>query len=404
MASYGYIALDSTGKEVKGSMEAESEAAVQDALRQKGMSLLDVTKQSVLTKDLNIEIGGKVKPRDLSVFCRQFVSMNRAGVTIIESISMLAEQTENTQLQKALFGVKTALETGSGMADAMENYPKVFPELMINTVRAGEASGSLDISFERLATQYEKSARTQAKVKKAFIYPIIVCIVAVAVVIVMLVVIIPKYTEMFTELGTDLPGITLAVKAMSDFLRDYWFILLPVVIAVVVVLKMYSKTYSGKIVFGKLQLKLPLFGPLATKSASSLLARTMSTLLSAGVPLEEALEVSAKVMPNVHFKNALLEARTQVLQGVPMSKPLEECGLFPPMVYHMVKIGEESGSTEDMLTKIADYFDEEVEMATESLMAAMEPMIIIFLALIVGTLVASCIAPMISMYGALNNL
>ena len=275
---------------------------------------------------------------------------------------------------------------------------------MIQMARAGEASGSLEISMERMAIQFEKSAKTQALVKKAMIYPIVVACVAVGVVVVMLVFVIPRYTDMFKELDAELPAITLAVVGLSNFIKNYWFIIVPVVIAIAVAFHMWKKTLSGKHVLGKLALKFPMTKNLVIKSASSQMARTLSTLLTAGVPLTEAVDIVADTMGNIWYKEALKDALEQLLVGVPLSQPLQTCGLFPPMVYHMVRIGEEAGSTEEMLNKLADYYEEEVEMAVQSLMAAMEPMIIIILAGIVGILLAAVMLPMVNMYAALDNL
>ncbi len=404
MATYSYVAINRQGKEVKGQLEAENETQVQNLIKAKDLALLEVNKQSVLTKDIELDIGNKVTSRDLSVFCRQFVSMTRAGVTILEALSLLGEQTENPRLQKAIIGVQSDVEKGGSMSEAMAKYPKVFSDLMVNTIGAGEASGKLDVAFDRMALQFEKSAKTQALVKKAMIYPIIVLSVSLIVMILMLVLVIPKYTDMFGDLGVDLPGITVAVINLSDFVINNWLILVVLIIAIVVALKLFAKSTAGKMFFGNVTRKMPIFGKLTVKNASSLFARTLSTLISSGVPLEEAIEITARCMTNIHYKNALLEARNRVLQGINLSVPIEECGLFPPMVYHMIRIGEESGNTEDMLNKLADYYDEEVEMATQSVMAALEPMIIIMLAVVVGTLIAACIAPMVKMYGALDNL
>lgn len=404
MTAYGYVALNKQGKEVKGSYTAESENEVLILLKNKGLTPISITKQSFLTQDINIELGGKVKNRDLSVFCRQFVSMSKAGIPIVETMRLLAEQTENKMFQKALYGVQANIEKGSGLAESMELFPKVFPPLMVNSVAAGEATGSLELAFERQAIQLEMSAKTQAALKKAMIYPVIVCIVAVVVVIVMLVKIIPSYSQMFESMGSELPWITQIVVNQSNFIVNHWPILLIIIAAAVVALRFYSQSYHGKHLFGALSLKLPVFGKLNVKNASSLFSRTLSTLITSGVPMEEAIEITAKVMPNVLYTDALMEARNLVLQGVPLSKPLEDSGLFPPMVYHMCRIGEESGAIDDMLTKLADYYDEEVQEATSQLMAALEPMIIVVLAAVVGFLVAACLAPMLQMYTTLDAL
>ncbi len=404
MATWGYVAIDKSGKETKGSRDADSKEQVTRELKNQGMIVLDITEQNALTKDISIDFGGKPTPRDLAVFCRQFASITRAGVTIIQTLNMLAEQTENVKMQKALQAVRADVEKGESFADSLARHDYVFPELLVQMARAGEASGNLETAMERMALQFEKSAKTQALIKKAMIYPIVVACVAVAVVIVMLTFVIPRYIEMFEQLDTELPGITLAVIAMSDFVKNYWFILVPAIIAIVFVFKTWSKTSSGKHVLGKLALKIPAVKNLVVKSASAQMARTLSTLLTAGVPLIEAVDIVADTMTNIWFKEALKESVDQIMIGVPLSQPLQTSGLFPPMVYHMIRIGEEAGSTEEMLNKLADYYEEEVEMAVQSLMAAMEPMIIIVLACIVGVLIGAVMAPMVNMYAALDNL
>ena len=404
MAAWGYVAIDKGGKEIKGSKDADNKELVLRDLKNQGLIVLEITEQNMLTKDISFDFGSKPTPRDMAVFCRQFASITRAGVTIIETLNMLADSTENKKMQKAIYAVRADVEKGESFADSMAQHPAVFPELLVQMARAGEASGSLDTAMERMAIQFEKSAKTQALVKKAMIYPIVVACVAVAVVIVMLVFVIPRYMDMFEQLDAELPGITLAVIALSNFIKNNWFIIVPVVIAIVFAIKTYAKTNSGKHVFGKLQLKIPAIKNLVVKSACSQMSRTLSTLLTAGVPLIEAVDIVADTMTNIWFKEALKAALEQIMIGVPLSQPLQTCGLFPPMVFHMIRIGEEAGSTEEMLNKLADYYEEEVEMAVQSLMAAMEPMIIIVLAGIVSILIAAVMAPMVNMYAALDNL
>ena len=404
MATFGYEAIDSSGKAQKGSVEADNIDKARQDLTGRGLVVVSVTEQNALTKDINIDIGGKPTARDLSVFCRQFVSMVRAGVTILDALKMLADATENKKLKQAIVEVRANAEKGETLADSLAQHPKIFPGLMINMVAAGEASGSLDKSMERMATQFERSNKTRALVKKAMMYPMVLCIVMIAVVIVMLVVVIPNYASMFADLGTDLPGITKAVMAASDFVKNYWFILVPLVVGIVVGVKAFSATDTGKHFFGKIVIKLPLTKDLVVKSASAQMARTLSTLLGSGVPLIEAVDIVSGTMTNIYFKEALEDAKDEITIGQPLSRPLERCGLFPPMVYHMTRIGEETGNTEDMLNKLADYYEEEVEMAVQTLMAAMEPMIIVVMAGIVGVLIAACMAPMLAMYQALDSL
>lgn len=404
MATYGYEALNSAGKEIKGSVEADNIEAARQVLKKQGIQVISIKPQSALTKDINIKVGGYPKPRDMSVFCRQFVSMTKAGVTISEALKMLTEQTENDRLREAAEGVRVSVEKGETLASSLAMYPKIFPSLMVHMVEAGEASGSLDVALERMATQFEKSAKTSAMVKKAMIYPVAVCIVALAVVVVMLVVVIPNYATMFESLGTDLPALTKAVQAASNFIITKWFILVPAIIAIVVLIKMFAETDTGIHFFDKLKLSIPAYKNLEVKTASAQMARTLSTLMAAGVPLVDAVEIVSNVMPNVYFKEALQDCKNEIIIGQPLSKPLEQCGLFPPMVYHMTRIGEETGATEEMLAKQADYYEEEVEAAVASFMAAMEPVIIIVLAAIVLVLVGACLMPMMTMYETLNAM
>jgi type IV pilus assembly protein PilC len=404
MAKYGYEAINKAGKEVKGSMDAVDEDEVKSKLRSQGLTVVSIKGQNILTQDINIQIGGYPTTRDLSVMCRQFVSMNKAGVTIMETLRMLCEQTENKRLKDALNEVRIGIEKGDTLAQALSEHPKVFPDLMVNMVAAGEASGTLHIALDRVSTQLEKSSKTQALVKKAMIYPIAVLLVSIVITIVMLVVVIPNYESMFADLGTELPAITKFYVALSDGLINYWFIVIPIIAAAIFGIVAFSKTITGKHFFGMLALKIPVLKNMTVKSASAQMARTLGTLLGSGVSLVEATNIVSGIMGNIYFKEALKDAADQVSIGMPLSRPLEDCGLFPPMVYHMLRIGEESGNTEEMLDKLADYYDEEVEMAVQSLMAAMEPMIIVVLAVVVGGLVAACMAPMLTMYQALDSL
>ncbi|WP_026507500.1 type II secretion system F family protein [Butyrivibrio sp. MC2013] len=403
MPSYGYQAFDSSGKHVKGSIDSETKDLAISELKGKGLTIVKVEEQNLLTKDINISFGG-IKDKELAIFCRQFVSISKAGVPIIQNMKLLAEQTENKILADAIKRVSLDIEKGESLTSAMQKFPKVFPSLLITTVGSGEASGNLDLAFERMAVQFEKSAKVKDMVKKALIYPIVVLIVAIVVVVVMLVFVIPSYTDMFAQLGTELPGITKLVIAMSDFIMKKYYIILAVLVGGFLLFRWFSGTPVGQLTLGRLALKLPVFGELIQKKACSNMARTMSTLFASGVTIVEALEITSRTMDNILYKNAMLETRDAVVAGQPMSSALENTGRFPPMMYHMIRIGEESGSTDEMLEKLADYYDEEVEAATAQMMAAMEPMIIIVLAGVVGFLIAAVMSPMLSMYQALDNL
>lgn len=405
MATYSYIAVDKAGKQVKNSIEADTLEKARSLIKNDGLTPVELKEQGLLDK--NIELGifkKKVKTRDLSLFCRQFVSMHRAGVTILESLRMLTEQTENDTLKEAVQETYLGVQKGESLAKSMAKSPNVFPGLLIHMVTAGEASGSLDIAFERMAEQFEKSAKLQSMIKKAMIYPIVVAIVAVVVVIVMLTFVVPNFIGMFADMDIDMPGITLAVIAASDFMKERWYIVVGAIIAIVAFVTWFKRQPAGEALISKAAIKIPLFGDITIKSSSAKLARTLSTMLAAGIPMPEAVEITAGTINNLFYKEALQNAKTDVMQGVPLSQPLERCGLFPPMVYHMTRIGEETGNVEEMLDKMADYYEEEVETATQSLMAALEPALIIVMAGVCGVIIGAVMAPMAAMYEGLDSL
>ena len=404
MPSFGYTAIDKAGVELRGSMEAENREKVIQEIKRQGLIPMDVVEQSIWNRDIDLNFERKPSARDLSVFCRQFVSMTKAGVTIIEAMKMLVEQTDNKALKKAAEAVRANLEKGESLTVSMKEHPKIFPSLLVSMVAAGEASGSLDVAMERMSIQFEKTAKNKGMMKKAMIYPAVVGVVAIGVIAVMLLFVIPSYSQMFETLDAELPGITMVVLVASAFLQSNWIVIVALLVIAVISIKAYLSTDNGKRLWSEIQFYIPVVKNLVVKTASANMARTLSTLISAGIPLVEAVDIVANTMDNVLIKEALLEAKEQLTIGVPLSEPLKESGIFPAMVCHMVKIGEEAGTTEEMLTKLADYYDEEVELAVQSLMAAMEPLIIVILAGVVGVLVMSVILPMLSMYDTLNAM
>jgi type IV pilus assembly protein PilC len=396
--------IDKSGKEKKGTMQADTPEDAKHKLKNDGFTVVSIAAASALTREINITIGQSVKPRDLSVFCRQFVSMVNAGVTILDTLDMLAEQTENKAMANAIRGVHTEIRKGETLSASLAQYPKVFPDLMCSMVAAGEASGKIDVAFERMAVHFEKSAKIKSIVKKAMVYPVIVLVVAIAVIIVMLIKVIPGYKDMFDELGSDLPALTKAVVAMSNFLQSDWFIVLAVIAAVVIGITAFKKTVPGQIFFGNLTRQLPIFGKLTIKQAASNYARTLSTLIYSGLPMMEALTITGNTMTNYIYKQTMYKAREEVAKGVTLSEPIIQSRMFPPMVGHMTKIGEETGDLEGMLTRLADYYDEEVEMTTQTVIAALEPMIILVLAGVVGVMIGAIMMPMFSLYEQMGNL
>lgn len=404
MLGFSYVAVDKRGKEKRGSLEAETRERALEQLKAEGLIPVSVREQGALNKEIDFSIGKKVKPRDLSVFCRQFVSITQAGVPMKEALQMLSEQTENKWLKRAISEVLLNVEKGNTLADSMRSQPDIFPPMLVNMVEAGEQSGSLEMAFSRMAVHFEKEAKLKATIKKATIYPIILVIAAIGVIAVMLLFVIPIFIDMFADLDIEMPALTMFVMNSSKWMTSHWYVLLAIIVGVVVAYKLIYKTTQGRLTIDRIKMKMPLFGKLTVKTACSQFARTMSTLLMSGISTIDALETTSKIVNNIHYTNAMLKAREEVMKGVPLSEPLEASGIFPPMVYHMTGIGEETGNVEEMLEKMADYYDEEVEMTTQSVLAAMEPIIILFMALIIGTLVIAVISPIASMYNGLDNL
>ena len=404
MPGFSYVAVDKRGKEKRGSLEAETRERALEQLKAEGLIPVSVREQGALNKEIDFSIGKKVKPRDLSVFCRQFVSITQAGVPMKEALQMLSEQTENKWLKRAISEVLLNVEKGNTLADSMRSQPDIFPPMLVNMVEAGEQSGSLEMAFSRMAVHFEKEAKLKATIKKATIYPIILVIAAIGVIAVMLLFVIPIFIDMFADLDIEMPALTMFVMNSSKWMTSHWYVLLAIIVGVVVAYKLIYRTTQGRLTIDRIKMKMPLFGKLTVKTACSQFARTMSTLLMSGISTIDALETTSKIVNNIHYTNAMLKAREEVMKGVPLSEPLEASGIFPPMVYHMTGIGEETGNVEEMLEKMADYYDEEVEMTTQSVLAAMEPLIIVFMALVVGTLVIAVISPIGAMYNGLDNL
>lgn len=402
MADFSYIAIEKNGREVRGSMEADSREKVEVKLRGQGLIPLEIQEQNAFQKD--IKFGKKVKTKDLSLFCRQFVSMLRAGVSIMDSLEMLSAQTENKTLSTAIAGMKTEIGKGTTLSEAMAMQGDVFPTMLINMVEAGENSGSIDQSLERMAVQFEKSNKLKGLLKKAMIYPAVLLAVTFVIFIVIVTYVIPKYMEMFEGTNLEMPLITRALMGLSDFIINHAVLLVVAIIALILLIVQWKKTESGKVFFGKLALQIPVFKKLNVKTYCSSFARTLSTLMLAGIPMIDAVDSVAKTMTNILYRDELLRAKEEIAKGIPLSEPLKVGGMFPPMVVHMMSIGEETGEIEEMLDRLADYYDEEVEMTTQNVVALLEPMIIIFMAIIVLILIAAIMGPMLMIYNNAGSM
>lgn len=404
MKSYSYVAIESDGKEKKGSVEADNVEKAEAKVRSMGLIPLEMKEQTRLRKDIKSSKKKKVSPRDLSVFCRQFVSMLRAGVTIVDALDMLIQQTENKVLAQAISETKREIGKGSTLSEAMRTQIDVFTPMLVNMIEAGESSGSIDASMDRMAVQFEKTSRLNGLIIKSMIYPIVLMCVALVILIVTVTYVIPRYMKMFEGYDFKMPALTVGLMKMSDFVIDHAVIIIAIIVAIVFGIHKWKQTDAGKEFFGKLAIKLPVFKKLNIKTYASMFSRTLSTLLLAGIPMMDALDNVAKTMKNVLYREELLRAKDEVSKGIPLSEPLKRGGMFPPMVVHMLSIGEETGEIEAMLDKLADYYDEEVEMSTQTILAFMEPVIIIFMAVIVVILIAAIMGPMLTLYNDVGNL
>lgn len=403
MAGYSYIAIDANGKAKKGKMEAPNEERVFHTLRADGFVPVNIKQLGIFQRDIKIQLSNPVKSRDLSIFTRQFTSILHAGVPIVSALEMLVDQTENKTLKKAVESTLRLVERGEHLADAMRSQGKIFPPILINMIEAGEASGSLEISLEQMAIHFEKEAKLKALLRKAMVYPAMIGIISVAVIVIMVAFVIPSFMKMFLEMDMEMPAATKTIMAVSNFVVNRWYIIVGAIAAIVIGVTLFKRTYSGEVFFAKLGLKLPLIGKVRIKTVCARFTRTLGTLLAAGIPLIEAIDITARAIDNIIIKKMLHDSKEEVARGIPLSVPIRASGIFPPLVYHMIKIGEDTGSMEQMLTKIADYYDEEVEISTQSMTAALEPAIIIVLAVVIGGLVLAILQPMLSMYEQLDT-
>lgn len=399
MAQYICKVMDKNGKNKSLTVEAAGEDKAREKLKSEGYVIQEVKEKG--TK--GVKKGKKVKDKDLAVFCKQFVSVLNAGVTVITALEMMADQTENKSLQQGLRDAQNYVQKGGTLADGFKLNPKVFPPILTNMTAAGEMSGNLETAFERLTTHFEKNNRLKSKIKGAMTYPIIILLVVLAVVVLLLIKVIPQFADMFADMGTELPGPTQMLVNLSNFMVHKWYIVAAIIIAIIAAIKGFGKTEVGSDLYAKMAIKAPLFGNLTIKSAAASFARTLSTLMASGIPLLDAIEQVAKMQNNKIIREGLLDAKTQVAKGLPLSKPIRDMGLFPAMLPQMIKIGEETGNIEDMMDKVAEYYEMEVEDATDALTAAMEPMVIVLMAVVVGGIVLAIYSPMLKMYDAVDN-
>jgi type IV pilus assembly protein PilC len=400
MPMFEYTARAPSGQIQKGQLDAPSKDEVSAYLRKNRLILVSVREQP---KQITFSFGGKrIKTRDIVIFTRQFATMINAGLPLVQSLNILAQQTENKALRDVTRAVVYDVESGHTLADAFSKHPKAFTDLYVNMVAAGEAGGILDTILLRLATFLEKNDALVRKVKGAMVYPGVIITVAVAAIAVLLIFVIPTFESMFASAGMELPLPTRIVIGMSSLLIGYWWAGLLAIGAAIFALRSYYATPSGRRQIDGMLLRAPVLGDLLRKSAVSRFTRTLGTLVSSGVSILDGLEITAKTAGNSVIHDAVMASRQSIAGGETIAAPLEKSKVFPPMVISMIAVGEQTGGLDEMLTKIADFYDEEVDVAVSALLSLMEPAMIVILGVIVGGMVIAMYLPIFDMMNAVQ--
>lgn len=403
MPGFNYTAINRNGKRVRSSLDASSIETAKSSLRGAGYTILDIKEQTTLNRDIEIPFLGNPKAKDMAVFCRQFVSILRAGVSVASVLAMLGQQTSNKKLRAAIREMQADVEKGESLATSMRRHPKIFPAILVNMVSAGEASGNLEESFRQMELYFDRSKRTKSKVTSAMIYPCVLIVVMIVVLIVMMTKIIPNFLKTFEDMDAELPKLTQGVMAVCEWFKSWWWVPLLVLAALIVGGVLFHRTDKGKHFFGWLARKTPVVGNLTVKTACATFCRTMEVLIGSGLTLTDSMDLAASNMGNIYYLEAIRDARALVAEGTPLRESLVRTGIFPPMVSNLVGVGEETGDLQSMMGKVADYYDEEVDEATKKLLNLMEPAIIIFMAVFVVIIVLAIYLPMINMTKAFDK-
>lgn len=393
---YKYRAITPSGQKIEGTFSANSEEDVIAMI--KGNNYLPVGVERDIGEEAQIQLfKQKVKKKDLAVFCRQFFTMLDSGLGIVKCLDILEMQTENKTLKPTIGSVNEDVQKGLALSEAMKKYPDIFPVILTNMVEAGEVSGNLDAILERMAGHFEKEFKLENKVKSAMIYPSALAVISVVVVIFMITFVMPTFTGMFTGSGVPLPGPTKFLLGISDFIRAKWYILALIIGGLAFAIVSFKKSDNGRRFFDGMKLKIPVVKQTTEKIITSRFTRTLSTLMDSGIPLIKSMEVVAKVVNNMPVQDRIMDGIEEIRKGVPLSRSIQNVGVFPPMVDSMIRIGEESGSLDDILLKTADFYDEEVETSLTKLTSMIEPVMIVAMAVVIGFIVIAMYLPMFDM-------
>ncbi|RQN01611.1 type II secretion system F family protein [Clostridium butyricum] len=397
MAKFKYRIMNSDGEKINGNYEANSKEEVIDYISGNGYYPL-LVEEVVESKNIEFAFNEKVKLKDLSIFCRQFYTMLDAGVPILTCLKILSDQIQNKKLKEAIVKVNEDVETGEVLSDAMRKHKDVFPDLLVSLTASGEASGSLDSVMLRMATHYEKENKINNKVKNAMIYPIVLGFVSIVAVIFILVYVMPTFMEIFEGSGTQLPWSTKFLLGLSSGIQNNWIVMLFVIIIAILGLRIFLRSEQGILLSSKLKLKLPILKNLNEMIIVSRFTRTLSILMASGLSLIKALEIVSEVVGNKIVENAMIKIKDSVMRGDSLYSSMKESNMFPPMLYSMIKVGEETGSLDDILNKTADFYDEELETTIQTSVALLEPILIVIMGIIIAFIVISVMLPMFDTY------
>lgn len=396
--TFVYRVRDRAGKVATGQLESDNPTAVATKLRQMGYIVLEVKEQARAQSLGQIELfKQKVKVKDVAVFCRQFATMINSGLALTRALAILSEQTENKTLAKIVSQLQADVEAGQTLSEALAKHKKVFSELFINMVKAGETGGVLDIVLLRVAEHFEKEMALKSKIKSAMTYPVLMFIMSIVMVFVMITFVVPVFVNMFASLGGELPLPTRMLIAASNFIRSFWYLLIAAAIGLRYALRAYKRTPQGRLLFDRLKLKLPIFGNLVTKLAIGRFSRTFSTLVASGVPILQSLDIVADTANNEVISRTVRSTRASIKEGETIAEPLAKSPVFPPMVVQMIAIGEETGALDTMLAKIADFYEQEAAALVESITSLIEPLMIAFLGVVIGGIIISLYMPMFNL-------
>ena len=391
-----------TGEVLSGELLAEDKQELIAQLRKRRILITSVTPKSAAHKEIQLR-RPRVTTRDQGVFTRQFATMINAGLPLVQCLNILGQQADNPYFKKIILEVMSSVESGSTLAEAMAKHPSVFGKLYVNMVGAGEAGGVLDTIFQRLAVYLEKAEALRRKVKGALTYPAIVLFVAVGATTFMLLFIIPTFAKMFLDFGGELPLPTKIVLGMSAFLKNFWWLMVGSIVGTVLALKSFYKTDGGRVTLDRLFLRIPILGSVIRRAAVARFTRTLGTLISSGVPILEGLEITARTAGNAVVEKAILETRGSISEGNTIAEPLKSCDVFPPMVVQMIAVGEQTGALDEMLSKIADFYDDEVDAAVEQLTSVIEPAMIVIMGVVVGGMLVAMYLPMFKLVTVISG-